>query len=71
VSLGINYTVGGTDLRVESHLLDIEDLNLYGAIVALDFVDRRRDMLDFGSVEALVVALAEDVVWCREVLELG
>jgi riboflavin kinase/FMN adenylyltransferase len=70
VSVGINYTVGGTDLRVEAHLIGLDGLDLYGAAVALDFAERRRDMLDFGSIEALVVALGEDVEWCRSVLGL-
>ena len=68
VSVGVNSTVGGTTLRVEAHLIDRDGLDLYGARVALDFVERRRDMLDFGSIDALVVALGEDVEWCREVL---
>jgi riboflavin kinase/FMN adenylyltransferase len=68
VSLGVNLTVGGQDLRVEAHLPEAPDADLYGAIAALDFVARRRDMKDFGSVEALIVALAEDVLWLREVL---
>lgn len=71
VSVGINSTVGGTTLRVEAHLIGLPDQDLYGVRARLDFVDRRRDMADFGSIEALTVALAEDVVWCREVLGLG
>ncbi len=68
VSLGVNTTVGGTELRVEAHLIDIEGFDLYGARVALDLVDRRRDMKKFGSIEELTAALAEDVEWCRGVL---
>lgn len=68
VSLGMNYTVGGTDLRIEAYVIDAEGLDLYGAEVALDLVEWRRPMLDFGSVEALVVRLEEDVAWCREAL---
>ncbi len=68
VSVGVNSTVGGTDLRVEAHVIDHEGIDLYGARVALDLVERRRDMKNFGSVEALTAALAEDVRWCRAVL---
>ena len=71
VSVGVNTTVGGTQLRVEAHLIDIDDVDLYGARVALDFADRRRDMVKFGSVEELTAALAEDVEWCRGVLAQG
>jgi riboflavin kinase/FMN adenylyltransferase len=67
VSLGINSTVGGKDLRVEAHLIDRVGLDLYGARCGLDLLDRRRDMQKFGSVEELTVALGEDVEWCRGV----
>lgn len=68
VSLGVNSTVGGTEFRVEAHLIDRAGLDLYGARGALDLLERRRDMRNFGSVEALSAALAEDVAWCRGVL---
>ena len=70
VSLGINYTVGGQELRVEAHVIGREGLDLYGAEAVLDLVEWRRPMLDFGSLEALTDALAADAVWCREVLGL-
>ena len=70
VSLGMNYTVGGTDLRIEAYVIDGVGLDLYGTEVALDLVAWRRPMLDFGSVEALMVALDEDVDWCREALSI-
>jgi riboflavin kinase / FMN adenylyltransferase len=84
ISLGVNFTVGGTELRVEAHIIDApvpnapvstapvstyRAIDIYGAKVALDFVERRRGMKDFGSIDVLKVALGEDVVWCREVLE--
>ncbi|PKQ25651.1 MAG: bifunctional riboflavin kinase/FAD synthetase [Actinobacteria bacterium HGW-Actinobacteria-4] len=68
VSLGHNYTVGGTDLRVEAFVIDREGLDIYGAEVTLDLVQWRRPMLDFGSIEALTEALTEDVAWCESVL---
>ncbi len=71
VSIGVNTTVGGTEVRVEAHLIDIERVDLYGARVALDLADRRRDMQKFGSIEELTAALAEDVEWCRGVLAQG
>lgn len=68
VSLGLNYTVGGTDLRVEAFIIDRDGLDLYDTEVTLDLVAWRRPMLDFGSLDALVTALGEDVEWCRSVL---
>lgn len=70
VSLGMNYTVGGTDLRVEAYVLDRDDLDLYGAEVALDLVEWRRPMLDFGSLDALIAGLDEDVAWVRGALTI-
>lgn len=70
VSLGINYTVGTTDLRVEAFVLDRQGLDLYGARVALDLVEWRRPMLDFGGIDGLIAALHEDVAWCRKVLNV-
>ncbi len=70
VSLGMNYTVGGTDLRVEAFAIDRTGIDLYDTEVALDLVEWRRPMLDFGSLDALIAALGEDVDWCREVLAI-
>lgn len=70
VSLGINYTVGGQELRVESHVIGRTGLDLYDAEATLDLIEWRRPMLDFGSIEALTDALAADEVWVREVLGL-
>ena len=70
VSIGINYTVGGQDLRVEAHVIDRDGLDLYGAEATLDLIEWRRPMLDFGSMDGLIDALGEDVQWCREVLGL-
>lgn len=69
ISVGLNYTVGGEDVRVEGFVMGREGLDLYGAEVAFDLVQWRRPMLDFGSLEALTDALAEDVAWCRDILQ--
>jgi riboflavin kinase/FMN adenylyltransferase len=68
VSLGLNYTVGGTDLRVEAFVIDREGLSLYDTEVTLDLIEWRRPMLDFGGLDALIEALTADVEWCRRVL---
>jgi riboflavin kinase/FMN adenylyltransferase len=70
ISLGFNYTVDSEGLRIEAHVIDRSDLDLYGAEVALDLIEWRRPMLDFGSMNRLVDALREDVAWCRGVLNL-
>lgn len=70
ISVGLNYTVGGEDVRVEGFAIDQTGLDLYGAEVVFDLVEWRRPMLDFGSLPALTQALAEDVAWCRDILQL-
>lgn len=70
ISIGFNYTVGVEELRVEGYVIDGHDLDLYGAEVAFDLERWRRPMLDFGSLDALIAALADDVAWCRDVLQL-
>ncbi|WP_062073027.1 bifunctional riboflavin kinase/FAD synthetase [Demequina sediminicola] len=70
ISIGFNYTVGVESLRVEGFVMDRDGLNLYDTEVAFDLVKWRRPMLDFGSVEALTSALADDVAWCRDALHL-
>ena len=62
--------MGVEELRVEGFVIDASGLDLYGAEVALDLAQWRRPMLDFGSLEALIEALDEDVAWCRGVLQL-
>ena len=69
-SIGINYTVGVEELRVEGYAFERAGIDLYGAEVAFDLVEWRRPMLDFGSLEALKDALAADVAWCAQVLQL-
>lgn len=70
ISVGLNYTVGGEDVRVEGFAIGRHGLDLYGAELAFDLVKWRRPMLDFGSLAALTEALAEDVAWSKAVLQL-
>jgi riboflavin kinase/FMN adenylyltransferase len=69
ISVGTNPTFDGErERRVESYVLDRDDLDLYGAPVEVSFVTRLRGMLRFESVEALVETMADDVTRAREVL---
>jgi riboflavin kinase/FMN adenylyltransferase len=69
ISVGANPTFAGErDRRVESYVLDRDDLELYGVPVEVSFVARLRGMRRFTSVEELVETMAEDVRRAREVL---
>jgi riboflavin kinase/FMN adenylyltransferase len=69
ISVGTNPTFEGErERRVESYVLDRDDLELYGVAVEVSFVARIRGMLRFDSVEELVATMAQDVARTREVL---
>jgi riboflavin kinase / FMN adenylyltransferase len=65
ISVGTNPTFDGTERRVEAYALDRDDLDLYGAHVAVDFAQRLRATLRFESVDALVEQMHEDVAQTR------
>jgi riboflavin kinase/FMN adenylyltransferase len=72
ISVGTNPTFAGErSRRVEAHVLDRTDLDLYDQQVDIVFVRRLRGMLRFGSADELVSAMAEDVARAREVLRQG
>ena len=54
ISIGTNPQFSGAERRVEAHAIDREDLDLYGAAVAVDLVIRLRGQKVFDSVDALV-----------------
>ena len=68
ISIGTNPTFAGTHRRVEAYVLDRTDLDLYGEIVAFEFIERLRPTEKFDSVESLIVQMADDVVRCRVLL---
>ena len=69
ISVGTNPTFeGDRERRVESYVLDRDDLDLYGEEVEVSFVARLRGMRRFDSVGELVETMADDVRRAREVL---
>src|SRR6478609_160086 len=70
ISFGTNPTFAGErERRVESYVLDRDDLELYGVEVEVSFVARIRGMLRFDSVDDLVETMADDVERTRAILE--
>lgn len=61
ISVGTNPTFDGLERTVEAYALDRDDLDLYGAHVAVDFIARLRGMAKFDSVDDLVVQMRRDV----------
>ncbi|MBI5970676.1 MAG: bifunctional riboflavin kinase/FAD synthetase [Deltaproteobacteria bacterium] len=70
VNVGTAPTLGVVPLCVEAHLLDFKG-NIYGKIIAVEFVKRLRDETGFASKEALVKMIARDVSAVRKTLSRG
>ncbi len=70
ISVGTNPTFAGErERRVESYVLDRDDLELYGVEVEVSFVERLRGMVAFEGVEKLVEQMKDDVDQARTLLE--
>jgi riboflavin kinase/FMN adenylyltransferase len=68
VSVGTNPTFGGVERRVEAHCLDVDDLDVYGRPVGVEFIERIRPMIAFDTADDLVARMAEDVLMARRAL---
>lgn len=71
ISVGTNPTFDGLTRRVESYVLDRDDLELYGAPISVEFAERIRPQARFASIAELVDQMADDVAKCRELLGLA
>jgi riboflavin kinase/FMN adenylyltransferase len=72
ISVGSNPTFDGVDRRVESYVLDRDDLELYGALIAVDFVARLRgSQIRFDTIDDLLVQMKADVDAARALLSQG
>ncbi|MFC7588773.1 bifunctional riboflavin kinase/FAD synthetase [Nonomuraea antimicrobica] len=61
ISVGTNPTFEGVPRTVEAYALDRDDLELYGAHVAVEFAARLRGNTRFDSIEALIAQIHDDV----------
>jgi riboflavin kinase/FMN adenylyltransferase len=66
ISVGSNPTFDGQHRTVEAYALDRDDLDLYGRHMAVDFSDRLRGQVRFGSADALIDQMRRDVDAARE-----
>jgi riboflavin kinase/FMN adenylyltransferase len=60
ISIGTNPTYGGTERRVEAHLLDF-DGDLYGQRLVVELWERLRDEAAYSSEAELIDAIEHDV----------
>lgn len=68
ISVGVNPTFDGVERRVESYVLDRDDLELYGVSVEVTFVQRLRGMVRFDSIDDLIDQMKADVDGARDLL---
>ncbi|MFI7060833.1 bifunctional riboflavin kinase/FAD synthetase [Kribbella sp. NPDC050124] len=69
ISVGSNPTFDGVDRRVESYVLDRDDLELYGARIAVDFVARLRGtQIRFDTIDELISQIKADANEARRIL---
>lgn len=66
-NIGHRPTVGGREVRVEAHALDWQG-DLYGRQVSLHLIVGLREERRFGSLDALVAAIAQDCQRARAAL---
>ena len=71
ISIGTNPTFEGAERTVEAYALDRDDLDLYGAHVAVDFAARLRATVKFASVDDLIVQMRVDVDEARAITATG
>ncbi|WP_308290355.1 bifunctional riboflavin kinase/FAD synthetase [Mumia sp. zg.B53] len=69
ISVGSNPTFDGVQRRVESYILDRDDLELYGVEVEVSFVARIRGQVRFDGMDALVQRMHRDVAEVRDALQ--
>ncbi|MFC4015973.1 bifunctional riboflavin kinase/FAD synthetase [Nonomuraea purpurea] len=65
ISVGTNPTFEGVPRTVEAYALDRDDLELYGAHVAVEFAARLRGNTRFESIDALIAQIHADVAATR------
>ncbi|MGH4035341.1 bifunctional riboflavin kinase/FAD synthetase [Actinomycetota bacterium Odt1-20B] len=68
ISVGTNPQFDGTERTVEAYAIDRVGLELYGLHVAVDFLAFVRGQAKFDTIDALLVAMADDVKRARELI---
>jgi riboflavin kinase / FMN adenylyltransferase len=69
-NLGWRPTIGGQDLRLETHLFDF-DGDLYGKHLRVALIERLRAEQRFEGLDALKAQIAADCVQARQILAAG
>lgn len=68
ISVGSNPTFVGENRRVETYVLDRDDLELYGVEIAVEFEHRLRGQIKYSGMEALIAQMHLDIDSARTLL---
>ena len=68
-NVGVRPTFGSGPKLVETFIMDF-DRDIYGKIMTLEFVERQREELAFGSVDELIQQMNLDVEQARDILSV-
>lgn len=71
ISVGDNPQYAGTERRIEAHVIDRDDLDLYGQSIEVAFEHRLRGMETFESESAFIEQMKRDVEQARTLLAPG
>ena len=66
VAIGPNLTFNQSESKVEAHLLGFEG-DLYGQTLAVEFIARLRNLVQFDTIDELLACMAQDVRRTREI----
>ena len=68
ISVGTNPQFEGVHRTVEAHVLGRWDLDLYGHVVTVEFIERLRPMMTFDGLDGLLDQMATDVERTADIL---
>jgi len=68
IFVGRAETLGETDLRLESHIFDVEDKDLYGAEMTVQLIEKIRDNKRYDSIDELLEQMHKDEIQVRQIL---
>jgi riboflavin kinase/FMN adenylyltransferase len=70
INIGPNPTFQESARKVEVHLIDFSG-DLYGQALAVDLLERVRDVRKFGGRDELVAQIGQDVAAVRDLVRPG
>ena len=66
--VAVRTPVADFERRVETYVIDRDDLELYGVDVKVTFAERLRGQIKFDGIEPLISQMTDDVDAARQIL---